>query len=139
AAELQRQVEAHRERFREAMDDDFNTPAALAVLFSLATEINRVAATAAARSAAGAAAVGAARDLFQELGNVLGLTLAPPTAAAENDVTDSLMELLLQARQALRRNKDFAAADELRGGLKELGILVEDRPGGGSTWRRETR
>jgi cysteinyl-tRNA synthetase len=138
AAELARQAEAHRARFTEAMDDDFNTPAALAVLFGLATEMNRVTASAAAQSAEGASAVQAARAAFDELTNVLGLTLTPERAAAENDSTAPVMELILEARQALRRAKDYAAADELRSRLGGLNIVVEDRPGGGSTWRRES-
>jgi cysteinyl-tRNA synthetase len=138
AAELARQAEAHRARFTEAMDDDFNTPAALAVLFGLATEMNRVTASAAAQSAEGASAVQAARAAFDELTNVLGLTLTPERAAAEIDITAPVMELILEARQALRRAKDYAAADELRGRLSGLNIVVEDRPGGGSTWRRES-
>jgi cysteinyl-tRNA synthetase len=135
AAELERQVEAHRTQFVEAMDDDFNTPAALAALFGLATEMNRVTATATAQSAACAAAATAARELMNELTGVLGLTLAPARASAENDLTAPLMELILGSRQTLRKHKDFAAADEIRARLNELGIAVEDRPGG-SDWRR---
>jgi cysteinyl-tRNA synthetase len=48
------------------------------------------------------------------------------------------MELILQARQSLRQAKDYAAADQLRAKLQELGVIIEDRPGGGSTWRRGT-
>lgn len=136
AAELERQTAAHRERFLEAMDDDFNTPAAIAALFGLATEINRLTATAAARSAAGTAAAQAAHDLMGELGGVLGLGWTSSGPATENDLTGPLVQLLLDARQALRKAKDYAAADTLREGLKAVGIVVEDRPEGPS-WRRE--
>jgi cysteinyl-tRNA synthetase len=135
AAELQRQVELHRPQFLEAMDDDFNTPAALAVMFGLATEINRVTGVATARSAEGTTAVGAARELMEELAGVLGLELSSTATAAEDDLTGPLVQLLISARAALRKNRDFAAADGLRDGLKEIGIVVEDRPDG-STWRR---
>jgi cysteinyl-tRNA synthetase len=137
AAELERQVEIHRGRFIEGMDDDFNTPAALAALFGLATEINRVSAAAVARSAEGSAALEAASAVMQELLNVLGLDLSRARSAAENDLAGPLMEIILSARQALRGNKDYAAADALRARLKELGIVVEDRPEGAS-WRKAT-
>jgi cysteinyl-tRNA synthetase len=119
------------------MDDDFNTPAALAALFGLATEINRVSAAAVARSAEGSAALEAASAVMQELLNVLGLDLSRARSAAENDLAGPLMEIILSARQALRGNKDYAAADALRARLKELGIVVEDRPEGAS-WRKAT-
>jgi len=134
AAELTRQLDLHRERFVEAMDDDFNTPAGLAVLFGLATETNRVTGAAAARGAAASAAVGAARDLLLELAGVLGLDLSEGGGAADAGLTGPLVETVLAARQALRRAKDFAAADDLRNRLHELGVVVEDRPEG-ATWR----
>jgi cysteinyl-tRNA synthetase len=134
AAELARQVEVAREAFLAGMDDDFNTPAALAALFVLATEMNRLTGSARSRSAAGVAAAVSARDLMLELTGVLGLDLAPQASTTENDIVAPLMDLLLSARQALRKNKDFAAADALRDGLKQLGIVVEDRPEG-PTWR----
>jgi cysteinyl-tRNA synthetase len=136
AAELERQTEEHRKRFLEGMDDDFNTPAALAALFGLSTELNRLVAVAQARSAEGAAAATLARDTMTELaGKVLGLDLSGGAAAAEDDLTGPLMDLLLDARQSLRKAKDFASADGIRNQLKELGIVVEDRPEG-ATWRK---
>jgi cysteinyl-tRNA synthetase len=138
AAELQRQVTLHRERFLDAMDDDFNTPAALAALFGLATEMNRLTATAINKSEQGAAAAGAARDLMKELsGEVLGLELTPAAGSTDDDLVDPLVRMLLSARESLRKARDFAAADGLRAGLKELGIVVEDRSEG-PTWRRGT-
>jgi len=136
AAELERLTEAHRQQFLAGMDDDFNTPAALAALFGLATEINRLVATATEQTPEGAAAASAARARMLELSReVLGLELASRAASAENDITGPLVELLLGARQSLRKAKEFAAADELRARLKELGVVVEDRPEG-ATWRR---
>ena len=135
AAELERQSADHRGRFIEAMDDDFNTPAALAVLFGLSTEINRATTKAEARSEAGAVAVQAAQALMLEWADVLGLDLLPGAQSSENQLTEPLMEIILEARRALRQAKDYAAADQLRNRLKELGVLIEDRPGGGSTWR----
>lgn len=134
AAELTGHTETARMSFLAGMEDDFNTPAALAALFVLATEMNRLTGAARVRSEAGAAAATGARNLMLELTAVLGLDLAPAAATTENDVVAPLMDLVLAARQALRKNKDFAAADELRNGLKAAGIVVEDRPDG-STWR----
>ena len=137
AGDLQGGVEAHRAKFVEAMDDDFNTPAAVAALFGLATEMNRVTGSAASRTAEGTAAVTAARDMLKELGSVLALDLVPADTTTEDDLTAPLMDLVLRARQALRKAKDYAGADELRNRLNELGIIVEDRPEG-ATWRRGT-
>lgn len=134
--DLEGQLESHRERFIEAMDDDFNTPAALAALFGLATEMNRVTGSAATRTAAGTAAITRARELVLELADVLGLKLVSDESAAEDDLTEPLMDVVLVARQALRKHKDFAASDEIRNRLKEVGITVEDRPEG-PTWRRD--
>jgi cysteinyl-tRNA synthetase len=137
AEQLVRQTEEARAGFLAAMDDDFNTPAALASLFGLATEMNRIAATAAARTEAGSEAVRAAQALMEELTGVLGLELRTAPAGTDNDLTGPLVELALGARATLRKHKDFAGADGIRERLKELGIIVEDRPEG-STWRLST-
>ncbi|MBI3910809.1 MAG: cysteine--tRNA ligase [Armatimonadetes bacterium] len=133
AGALRAQIERHRQAFYEAMDDDFNTPAALAALFGLATEMNRVTAAPSA-SVALQEAVGQASQTLLELGEVLGLDFRPPAPAAD-DLVPRLVELLLSLRQSLRQQKNYAAADEIRFRLQELGIIVEDRPEG-PTWRR---
>lgn len=112
----------YRERFIAAMEDDLNTAQALASLFDLAREINR------ARDAGRGTA--AAQATLRELAGVLGLRLesAGPTAAAP------FIELLIALRNELREQKQYALADRIRSGLAELGVALEDGPGG-TTWK----
>jgi len=129
------EVLAHRERFIEAMDDDFNTAAAIAVLFELAGRINRYIdeqkLEADARPDATATALAASRQLI-ELSRLLGLFLEPPaeTAAAGSEKLDAVMQVLIDVRQHCRKTKNFEAADMIRDKLTEIGITLVDRPGG---------
>ncbi|WP_018234028.1 cysteine--tRNA ligase [Thioalkalivibrio thiocyanodenitrificans] len=124
--------EAYRRRFREAMDDDFNTPVAMAVLFDIAREINRVreADLPAARRLAG---------LLRELGGALGLLEDDPEAflkgAGEGGPDEAAIEALIQQRLAAKKARNFAEADRIRDDLAARGIILEDGPGG-TTWRR---
>jgi cysteinyl-tRNA synthetase len=118
------EVDSYRQRFIEAMDDDLNTPAALAALFELAREINR------ARDEG--RGVKEAQKTLQELAGVLGLTLREPEAATG---AAPFIELLVSLRNELRAAKQFELADSLRSGLSELGITLEDGPEG-TRWRR---
>jgi cysteinyl-tRNA synthetase len=125
------------ERFRTAMDDDFNTPEALAVLFDLAREINRV-----REDAPDAAARLGAR--LRDLGRVLGLLQDDPdewlkTQGGEGAQIDrGEIEGLIAERAAARRARDFARADRIRDDLAARGVLLEDSPEG-TTWRRGGR
>ena len=121
---------AYQQRFFDAMDDDLNTPQALAALFDLAREINR---------AAGADRdVGEATALLRELGGILGLRLEQPGAADGTGDATPFVELLIETRAALRAEKQFAMADKLRDRLTELGVALEDTPRG-TEWRYERR
>ncbi|MFO7857462.1 MAG: cysteine--tRNA ligase [Ectothiorhodospiraceae bacterium] len=127
---------AYRERFQAAMDDDFNTPDALAVLFDLAREINRTRETGETQAARLA-------GLLRELGGVVGLLQTDPEdylkGAGDAEVvpglTPSAIDALLEQRQAARQARDFATADRIRDDLQARGIVIEDTPEG-STWRR---
>jgi len=116
-------VESYRQRFVEAMDDDLNTPAALAALFDLARDVNR------ARDEG--RGIGEAQGTLRELAGVLGLTLQEPEAAMG---AAPFIDLVVQLRNDLREAKQFEQADRVRAGLAELGITLEDGPKG-TRWR----
>ena len=113
------------------MDDDFNTPGALGALFDLVREVNR-------RRAAGEPAheVAAGQAELQSLAAVLGLQLEAPDNAVDGEDAGPFIELLLATRQRLREAKQWLLADEIRDRLRDLGVVVEDRPDG-AVWRRE--
>ena len=118
--------------FREAMDDDFNTPEALAVLFDLANQVNRL------RDEDLTAALEKA-SVLKYLANVLGLLEADPegflqTAAGEGSGSEDI-DGLIEARNTARANKDWAEADRISGVLDEKGIVLEDKDGE-TIWRR---
>ena len=110
-------------RFFEAMDDDLNTPRALAALFDLAREINR------GRDAGWD--ITGAQDTLRRLGGILGLTFQGRDSFAEDHLAAKpFIELLLSTREELRRAKQFALADNIRDGLDRQGVIVEDTPQG---------
>lgn len=124
---------AFRERFEAAMDDDFNTPEALAVLFDLVREINRIRADEPAR----AAGLGAA---LRQLGALLGILQHAAEdylrgAAASDGLTDAEIATLIEQRIAARTGKNWAEADRVRAVLTAAGIVLEDGSQG-TTWRR---
>jgi cysteinyl-tRNA synthetase len=119
-------LQAFRTRFVEALDDDLNTPQALAALFELASEVNR------ARDEG--ADVTEARTLLVDLAEVLGLTLDEPKAGGTD--AEAFIDLLVEVRKELRAARQFQLADLIRGRLSELGVLLEDGPSG-TTWRSQ--
>ncbi len=117
----------YRRQFFEAMDDDLNTPRALAALFDLGREINR--------SSDAGSPVDAAQKTLRDLGAILGLTFEKPEA--ENEAATGagpFIDLLLETRTSLRRARQFEQADQIRDGLERLGVSVEDTPNG-SVWQ----
>ncbi|NNM60624.1 MAG: cysteine--tRNA ligase [Steroidobacteraceae bacterium] len=122
-------------RFREAMDDDFNTPEALAVLQSVARELNS------AKAAHRDADVADQAATLRELGRGLGVLQQDPATylkrgAGAKLLDDEAVEALIEARRAARAAKDFAQGDRIREQLATAGIVIEDRPGGLTQWRR---
>ncbi len=114
-----------RERFAVAMDDDLNTPQAIAVLFDLAREINR------GREAG--MDVSGAQDALRDLASVLGLSLEERRSSAGTDA-DAFVELLVETRSRLRSERNWALADSIRDRLEELGVVLEDSAAG-TQWR----
>ena len=116
-----------RDRFVEAMDDDLNTPQALAALFDLARDVNRA-------SAEGRSVV-AAQETLRELAGVLGLSLREPETADDGEFA-ARVEALVARRAELRAARDFAGADAVRAELAAMGVELADSPSGPTTWRR---
>ncbi len=118
-------AERQEAAFRAAMDDDFNTPQALAVLHELVGKANAMAET------AGPAGCAVALKTLYRLLNVLGLPLTRP--AAGGGKTDELVKLLVTLRAEARKEKNFALGDRIRGELNAIGVELNDR-GGETTW-----
>jgi len=118
------------ERFHQAMDDDFDSPVAVAALFDLARAINR-----ARTEGRDSAQVELAREKLVELAGVLGLVLEADEQQSAGDAAP-FIDLLVGVRDQLRTAKQWELADVIRNGLAERGIAIADGPTG-STWRKE--
>jgi cysteinyl-tRNA synthetase len=117
---LKNKLEACRDKFKAAMDDDLNTADAIAAIFDIVyianTEIT---------SASGKAAIELALSLIRELGGVLGLFVKEKSKSLDAEV-----EELIEKRNAARKAKDWATADEIRDKLKAMNIILKDTPDG---------
>ena len=135
-------------RFHATMEDDFNTSEAIAVCFDLAREINRVRSEdidQATRLAGELRHLGEILgllqknpDVFMHGGNIIAITGERIECALETVPIDAAaIDAAISARQAARKARDFAASDRIRDELKRQGVVLEDQPGGVTTWRRE--
>ena len=117
-------AEPHAAAFKAAMDEDFNAPAAIAVLFELASEVNRSRREDQAR-------------LLRSLGGTLGLLQDPPQAflQAGAGIAEAEIQSMIEARSQAKRERDFARADHIRDALMAQGVLLKDSPQG-TTWSR---
>ncbi len=127
--------DAHADGFFAAMDDDFNTPEAIAVLFDLAHEINRVRERDPAKA-------GQLARMLRRLGEILGLLQDDPEAflkraeaGADPSILVEMIEQLIVQRDEARKHKAWAESDRIRALLAEKGIVLEDAASG-TTWRR---
>ena len=164
-SQLQQVLERRSAGFREAMDDDFNTPAAIAQFQDLRGEVNRLLGTGLSKKACGMV-----QQLFRSLGGVFGLLLLswkdwefryldepsdwPPSWMQPQDrprvpqpssadevlpaptLSDEKIKEKIDERNEARRRKDFKRADEIRQFLKSNNIIIEDRPDGTTRWKR---
>ena len=119
------QVKEFVTRFDEAMDDDLNTADAISVIFELVKYAN----TSVSKDNS-AAFIRAVRDKILELGDILGLKLEK-----KEEILDEDIEKLIEERQAARKAKDFAKADEIRNKLQDMGIVLLDTREG-VKWKR---
>lgn len=122
---IKAQLDARREQFCRAMDDDLNTADGIAAVFELVRDINVSVLASDSKDL-----IANAAKLFDELTGVLGLVYNRKT-----DSLDSEIEALIEARQAARKEKNWAEADRIRDELKAQGIVLEDTPQG-VKWHR---
>lgn len=113
---------AYAQRFRAAMDEDFGTPEAVAVLFDLASEVNKTASTELA-------------SLLRQLGGVLGILQQEPEAFLRSGalVDDAYVQAQIALRLEAKAAKNYALADDIRKGLLDKGVVLKDTPVG-TTW-----
>ncbi len=122
--------EPHAQRFAAAMNDDFNTPLAIAALFDLANQVNRT------RDAALARQLKLLGGLLGLLGREPRVFLQQAAGAAAGEFDAGAIEAKIAARAAAKQAKQYAEADRIRAELLETGIVLEDKPGGATEWRR---
>jgi len=130
-------LSGYRDAFIAAMDDDFNTPQAIAVLFDLSREINSLLSSGEPTSSASLQSVDA---LFEELaGGVLGIRTEAGMAPADGveSLDDQLMQIIIGLRNDLRTQKLWPLADRIRNGLSAIGVTLEDGKQG-TQWKRNS-
>ncbi len=122
--DLENAIKKVKKSFEAAMDDDFNTPKALAAYFDLVKEINKSA------ESASEAQLLKAKKLFEDIGNVFGILVEEK----KEDLEEKLIQFIIDLREEARKKKDFETSDKIRAKLKEIGIILED--GEKTTWKK---
>ncbi|SRR5579871_175778 len=122
--ELRLAIDEVEGKFKEAMDDDFNTPKAMAALFDLAREVRRVLSQDARPTAGAKSLLGEALEKLNQFGGLLGITTAQRVSVPKE------VEELAQTRLQLKAEKKFKEADEIRAKVSALGFTIEDVKGG---------
>ena len=134
-AEFERIIEQHKARFFEAMNNDFNTPQALAALFDFNRAVNTLINS---EQPVSQDTLKAIDDIYRTLGgDILGLipaNLAGGEGVSTPGLEEDLIRILVDLRTAARKNKDFATSDAIRNQLAEIGVVLEDRPDG-TAWK----
>ena len=125
-------LQQHRERFLVAMDDDFNTPRAVAVLFDFGREVNKLLNHG---QPVGRETLKAIDGFFGEMGgSILGIVPEETATRASAGIESQLIELLISLRAEARERKEWATSDAIRDEMARMGVDLEDRPEG-TTWR----
>ncbi|MBI5680194.1 MAG: cysteine--tRNA ligase [Methanobacterium sp.] len=114
-------LENTKEEFLDAMDNDFNTPIALSVLFNFIRDINK----GINEGKIPKNMFKEIKELFNEFGDILGLNFS--VESRNNDLTEELLNILIDVRKKLRENKNYELADEIRSMLRDAGIHLEDK------------
>ncbi|HEC95723.1 MAG: class I tRNA ligase family protein, partial [Methanomicrobia archaeon] len=122
--DLENAVKKVKKSFEVAMDDDFNTPKALAAYFDFIKEINKSA------ESASEAQLLKAKKLFEDIGNVFGIL----TEEKKEGLEEKLIQFIIDLREEARKKKDFETSDKIRAKLREIGIILED--GEKTTWKK---
>ncbi|NIM04275.1 MAG: cysteine--tRNA ligase [Armatimonadetes bacterium] len=131
---LEKAEETASQRFQEAMEDDFNTAAALGAIFDLVRELHRATGQIDYKpTSADQALLTKTEDTLKRLTGILGLM--EKTETVGEDLTGSLVDLLVEVRNQAREARNFEMSDTIRARLTDLGIILEDGPQG-TTWRR---
>ena len=130
---LVKAVEEARGKFIEAMDDDFNTAAAMGVIFEAVTEVNKYLKE---NATVAPAAVSAAEKFFTDMDEVMGIFGIEQDKKNENGDEAAQIEALIAERNAARKAKDWARSDAIRDELAAKGIILEDTPQG-TKWKKK--
>jgi cysteinyl-tRNA synthetase len=122
-----------KDKFESAMNDDLNTSIALSVMFELANLANEQI----SKDATGETLTAIDNEFTKLGGDVLGIIKEKYEQQGQGNeaMLDKVVNLLIEERKAAKEKKDFATADALRKKIEEIGIVLEDKPGGVTGWR----